>query len=89
MQQCSLWLTWCHLAMYLANGSCPGYSSRPHEALLPSVQAELERLESGRSAGPSGHQHAAHDSATDGVAAAAVVYFRKLGHLASCAANLR
>ena len=53
------------------------------------VQEELERLESGRAAGPSGHQHAAPESSTDGIAAAALVYFRRLGHLASCAASLR
>ncbi len=53
------------------------------------VQEELERLKSGRSAGPSGHQHAACESRTDDIAAAAMVYFGKLGHLASCAANLR
>ena len=71
------------------DGSCPWYSSRPRKAVSPLVQEELERLESGGCAGPSGHQHAAHGSATDGIAAAALVYFRKLGRLASCAANLR
>ena len=54
-----------------------------------SVQEELERLESSKAAGPSGHEHGAHESATNGIAAAALVYFQKLGHLASCAADLR
>lgn len=53
------------------------------------VQEVLERLESSKAAEPSGHEHGSHESATNGIAAGALVYFQKLGHLASCAADLR
>ena len=42
-----------------------------------------------REAGTSGHEHCGSGSTSDGVAAAALVYFNKLGHLASCAADIR
>ena len=53
------------------------------------VQEEFGRLESCREAGTSGHEHHESGSTTDGVAAAALVYFNKLGHLASCTADIR
>ena len=53
------------------------------------VQEEVERLQSCRAAGPSGRDEAAGGASGDATAAAALVYFRKLGHLASCAADLR
>ena len=53
------------------------------------VQEELGRLESCREAGTSGYEHHGSPSATEGVAAAALLYFKKLGHLASCTADIR
>ena len=53
------------------------------------VQEQLERLESGRAAETSGRDEAASGSNTNGIAAAALVYYSRLGHLASCAADLR
>ena len=56
---------------------------------MPVAQEELGRLESCQEAGTSGREHHGSESTTDGVAAAALVYFKKLGHLASCTADIR
>ncbi len=53
------------------------------------VQEERGRLDSSREAGTAGREHQRSGSTTDGVAAAALVYFNRLGHLASCTADIR
>ena len=53
------------------------------------AQEELGRLESCREAGTSGDEHHGSQAAPEGIAAAALVYFSKLGHLASCTADIR